>query len=54
MKSLDKKITLNIELPDLGRQIFQNYPLGEVIEISLTEPSQSTLEAFTEEEENDD
>lgn len=53
MKSLDKKITLNMELPDLGRQIFQNYPLGEVIEISLTEPSQSTLAAFIEEE-NDD
>ena len=54
MKSRDKKITLNIELPDMGRQIFQLYPLGEVVEISLKEPSQITLDRFKEESEEED
>ena len=50
MKSLNKKITLNLELPKLGRQIFQLYPLGEVVEISLKEPSQITLDKFAEDD----
>jgi len=54
MKSMNKKITLNIEMPDLGRQIFQLYPLGEVVEISLKEPSQITLDKFHEETQNDE
>jgi len=53
MKSLNKKITLNLVLPDLGRQIFQLYPLGEVVEMSLKEPSQFTLDKFSEESEED-
>jgi len=53
MKSRNQKITLNIELPDVGRQIFQLYPLGEVVELSLTEPSQITLDKFNEETEED-
>ena len=53
MKSLNKKITLNIVLPDAGRQIFQLYPLGEVVEMSLKEPSQFTLDKFGEESEED-
>jgi len=53
MKSRNQKITLNIELPDVGRQIFQLYPLGEVVELSLTEPSQITLDKFNEESEED-
>ena len=54
MKSRDKKISLNIELPDMGRQIFQLYPLGEVVEICLREPSQFTLDRFKEDAENED
>ena len=54
MKSLNKKITLNLELPDLDRQIFQLYPLGEVVEMSLGEPSQLTLDKFGEESEEDE
>ena len=54
MKSLNKKITLNIDLPDLGMQIFQLYPLGEVVEMSLKEPSQFTLDKFGEESEEDE
>lgn len=45
MKSKDKKITLNLELPGMGRQIFQLYPLAEIVELSLQEPSQITLDA---------
>ena len=54
MKSLNKKITLNLELPDLDRQIFQLYPLGEVVEMSLKEPSQITLDKFAEESDEDE
>ena len=54
MKSRNKKITLNLELPDMGRQIFQLYPLGEVVEICLREPSQFTLDRFKEESEGED
>lgn len=54
MKSLNKKITLNLELPDMDRQIFQLYPLGEVVEMSLKEPSQITLDKFAEESEEDE
>ena len=54
MKSLNKKITLNLELPDMDRQIFQLYPLGEVVEMSLGEPSQLTLDKFGEESEEDE
>ena len=54
MKSRDKKITLNLELPDMGRQIFQLYPLGEVVELSLSEPSQITLDAFKQDAEEED
>ena len=54
MKSLNKKITLNLELPDMDRQIFQLYPLGEVVEMSLTEPSQITLDKFGEDSEEDE
>ena len=54
MKSLNKKITLNIELLDLGMQIFQLYPLGEVVEMSLKEPSQITLDKFAEESDEDE
>lgn len=46
LKSLDKKTTLKLELPDMGRQIFQLYPLKEVVEIRLGEPSQLTLDKF--------
>lgn len=53
MKSRDKKITLNMELPDLGRQIFQAFPLGEVVEMVLKEPSQITLDTFKEESEEE-
>jgi len=53
MKSLDKKITLKLELPDMGRQIFQLYPLKEVVEISLGEPSQLTMDKFTEKDEEE-
>lgn len=53
MKSRNEKITLNIELPDVGRQIFQLYPLGEVVEISLREPSQITMDAFTKDNEEE-
>ena len=54
MKSLNKKITLNVVLPDVGRQIFQLYPLGEVVEMSLKEPSQFTLDKFSEESEDEE
>jgi len=46
MKSRNEKITLSLELPDMGSQIFQLYPLGEVVELSLSEPSQITLDSF--------
>jgi len=47
MKSLDKKITLKVELPDMGRQIFQMFPLKEVVEITIGEASQVTLDKFS-------
>ena len=52
MKSKNGKIILNMELPDLGRQIFQLYPLREVVELTLREPSQVTLDAFRKDDES--
>lgn len=54
MKSLDAKITVNIELPDIGRQIFYKFPLGEVVEVIFKEPSQLTLDQFKETDEIDE
>lgn len=54
MKSLDKKITLKVELPDVGRQIFQMFPLKEVVEITIGEASQVTLDKFRERSEEAD
>ena len=50
LKSMDEKITLNLVMPDLGSQIFQRYPLGDVVEMVLKDPSQVTLDRFNETE----
>ena len=46
MTSLDKKIKLTVELPEAGRQVFHNYPIGEIIEITIGKASQATLDSF--------
>lgn len=50
-RSADKKTTMSLVLPDVGRHIFSMFPTGEVIELHLVKPSQTTLDAFEEADE---
>lgn len=58
LRSIDKKTTLKLEIPDAKKHIFTQFPKGTVLDLLLSAPCQKTLDAYEEsndeKEENDD